>query len=116
MTHPHPLIHPTFCYMHVLISYNVAYVQHEINTTKFELSLDMLFFLSETKFLIVVCMHSLAVFQIDQVLSVYQHAWSAQHALQQRHYQYCTQHTYRYKIPKFSFLAIQVYVIQFDYH
>lgn len=44
MTHPHPLIHPTFCYMHVLISYNVAYVQHEINTTKFELSLDMLFF------------------------------------------------------------------------
>lgn len=53
MTHPHPLIHPTFCYMYVLISYNVAYVQHEINTTKFELSLDMLFFfLSETKFLI----------------------------------------------------------------
>lgn len=44
MTHPHPLIHPTFCYMYVLISYNVAYVQHEINTTKFELSLDMLFF------------------------------------------------------------------------
>lgn len=52
MTHPHPLIHPTFCYMYVLISYNVAYVQHEIKTTKFELSLDMLFFLSETKFLI----------------------------------------------------------------
>lgn len=52
MTHPHPLIHPTFCYMYVLISYNVTYVQHEINTTKFELSLDMLFFLSETKFLI----------------------------------------------------------------
>lgn len=52
MTHPHPLIHPTFCYMYVLINYNVAYVQHEINTTKFELSLDMFFFLSETKFLI----------------------------------------------------------------
>lgn len=57
-------------------------------------------------YLVVVGTHSLAVFQIDQVLSVYQYGVHSMHYNKDN----IAQYTYRYKIPKFSFL-----VIQFDY-